>query len=552
MGLRDRPLDKSGHAMKMNSGLGGAVRLSALCLSILLAPLAANAASGVLTRSEHAHRAVAHNASAARPDFTRASSSARHHAVPKASASPKASAEKRSRAKDAGEKPAPRSQERSSSAKKSREHAAGEGVTKPGSSKTPAARKSRRRRRAEPDDDYAPLPMSRVKSTREKPAPAHLRASSEAPAIAHPAAPYTSGVSHPPAAGEVVEEASARRAPAAAQPAKNQIAKNQPPASRPAADSLDQSPVNEDQIIAAQRAAIGEALRPASAPASATQHFVSAPGLSQNPPVRSAAPAPTPVPAVVAALTDQPQPQRSAIAPRTTTTDSTTAAEDAVRSAAIAPMTRQDIAEAAVAPHLPGLYSREGQLIVPAPLKGSHEVLLHQNEMADAAGLGRIRNDADLDKLRRAHHLVDFPETEGLRVNPELPERRRCARPWTVNFAADMARAFYAEFHEPFTVSSAVRTVSFQHRLQRVNGNAAATSGDAASPHLTGQAFDIGKTGLTLAQIAWLRAYLLPVIESGKIDVEEEFRHACFHISVYPSYAAKPATRTQVAAASME
>ena len=34
-----------------------------------------------------------------------------------------------------------------------------------------------------------------------------------------------------------------------------------------------------------------------------------------------------------------------------------------------------------------------------------------------------------------------------------------------------------------------------------------------------------------------MRAYLQPLIEQGKIDVEEEFQQACFHISVYKSYA---------------
>jgi hypothetical protein len=33
-----------------------------------------------------------------------------------------------------------------------------------------------------------------------------------------------------------------------------------------------------------------------------------------------------------------------------------------------------------------------------------------------------------------------------------------------------------------------------------------------------------------------MRAYLQPLIGQGKIDVEEEFRQACFHISVYRNY----------------
>ena len=85
-------------------------------------------------------------------------------------------------------------------------------------------------------------------------------------------------------------------------------------------------------------------------------------------------------------------------------------------------------------------------------------------------------------------------------------------------------------------VDSAVRTVEFQRRLLRTNGNAAPATGDTASPHLTGQAVDIAKRGLTITEIAWMRTYLEPLIEQGKIDVEEEFQQSCFHISVYRNY----------------
>jgi hypothetical protein len=85
-------------------------------------------------------------------------------------------------------------------------------------------------------------------------------------------------------------------------------------------------------------------------------------------------------------------------------------------------------------------------------------------------------------------------------------------------------------------LNSAVRTISYQLRLQRVNGNAAAIEGETASPHLTGQAIDFGKRGMTTAEIAWMRLYLEPLMNAGLIDVEEEFQQSCFHISVYRSY----------------
>lgn len=182
------------------------------------------------------------------------------------------------------------------------------------------------------------------------------------------------------------------------------------------------------------------------------------------------------------------------------------------------------------------LYDNRGRLIVPRPLYGSREILLHQNEMADRDGLDRIRDNAGLEDLLRQKKLVALPAGAALEVDDRLPSNRRYSRPWTAAFLSVLSRDFYANFHEPIQVTSAVRTVEVQQRLVRTNGNAAAVSGDSASPHLTGQAIDIAKHGLSMTQIAWLRTYLQPLIGDGKIDVEEEFRQACFHISVYRSY----------------
>ena len=182
------------------------------------------------------------------------------------------------------------------------------------------------------------------------------------------------------------------------------------------------------------------------------------------------------------------------------------------------------------------LYDSRGRLVVPAPLRGTREILLHQNEMADRDGLDRVRDDADLLDLRREKKLVALPETEALTVDYRLPEDRRYSRPWTAAFLTVLSRDFYSSFHAPLQVDSAVRTVAVQERLVRTNGNAAPITGDTASPHLTGQAVDIAKGGLSRLQIAWMRAYLQPLIDQGKIDVEEEFQQACFHISVYKAY----------------
>ena len=198
---------------------------------------------------------------------------------------------------------------------------------------------------------------------------------------------------------------------------------------------------------------------------------------------------------------------------------------------------------------LSSLYNSQGRLILPRPLYGSHEILLHQNEMANRDGLDRVQDDADLLDLRRQRKLVALPESEALRVDYRLPEDRRYSRPWTAAFLSLIAADFYTTFHIPLQVDSAVRTVAVQRRLLRINGNAAPTTGETASPHLTGQAVDIAKGGLNVTEIAWMRTYLQPLIDVGKIDVEEEFQQSCFHISVYKSFLPKSPAHVSVAVA---
>ncbi|GAC1420341.1 MAG: hypothetical protein NVSMB62_14220 [Acidobacteriaceae bacterium] len=229
-------------------------------------------------------------------------------------------------------------------------------------------------------------------------------------------------------------------------------------------------------------------------------------------------------------------------------TDSIFAANLTPPSAAELPRVKSMEDEAATPVLLPSLYDKRGRLAVPAPLRGSHEVLVHQNEMADHDGLSRVRDDDDLMDLRRQGKLVALPAGWALKVDDRLPANRRYSRPWTAEFLAVISRDFFRAFHEPLQVNSAVRTVEIQQRLVRTNGNAAPVAGETASPHLTGQAVDIGKRGLTMLQIAWMRAYLGPLIDTGKIDVEEEFQQSCFHISVYKSYE-PPLARLTVAAA---
>jgi hypothetical protein len=159
--------------------------------------------------------------------------------------------------------------------------------------------------------------------------------------------------------------------------------------------------------------------------------------------------------------------------------------------------------------------------------------------MSEDEGLERIEDEADLAD-RIAHSLlVPVPVSPVLAINGTLPENHRYCRPWTANFLTDLSRVHAAQFHRPLEVSSAVRTVEYQKHLMGINGNAAAAEGDIVSPHLTGATIDIAKSGMSHAELAWMRGRLLIQQNAGLIDVEEEFRQACFHITVYKKYDAQ-------------
>jgi hypothetical protein len=177
-----------------------------------------------------------------------------------------------------------------------------------------------------------------------------------------------------------------------------------------------------------------------------------------------------------------------------------------------------------------------GRFAFPPPLKGSHDSLVRQNVRSNEDGLTRIQDDADLLELRRQKELVALPATSALVVDERLPANRRYCRPWTAQFLSDFSRIHYGRFHHPLQVNSAVRTVEYQRHLELVNGNAAPAEGDDASPHLTGGTIDIAKKGLSMSEVGWIRAYLMPLQAAGKLDVEEEFYQSCFHITVYRSY----------------
>ena len=189
---------------------------------------------------------------------------------------------------------------------------------------------------------------------------------------------------------------------------------------------------------------------------------------------------------------------------------------------------------------------------MPAPLRGSLESLQRQNERTDQDGLERILDEEDLAQRIQLKALVPVPASSALGINENLAESHRYCRPWTARFLTDLSKAYAARFQEPLQVTSAVRTVEYQKQLMHVNGNATAAEGDVVSPHLTGATIDIGKNGMSRQEIAWMRNKLMALQLEGKLDVEEEFRQPCFHITVYKAYSQAPAQPGRKAAGTQE
>lgn len=169
-------------------------------------------------------------------------------------------------------------------------------------------------------------------------------------------------------------------------------------------------------------------------------------------------------------------------------------------------------------------------------LRGSHESMVRQNEEIDRMHLTRIADDQQLEELEMRGELVGIHESPALEIAPNLAMNRRFCRPWTRDFLEDLSEAFYNRFHRPILVTSAVRTVEQQARLQRRNGNAAPIDGDTASSHLAGVSVDIGKRPMSWRERAWISRYILRLHELGVVEAAEEHRQACFHVMVSDRY----------------
>ena len=166
---------------------------------------------------------------------------------------------------------------------------------------------------------------------------------------------------------------------------------------------------------------------------------------------------------------------------------------------------------------------------------GSHALLVKQNLELDRLQLPRIADEYELVRYELLGDLVPVPESDALKIAPDLSENRRYCRPWTRDFLRDLSQAYYAQFQSSLQVNSLVRTAEQQHRMRLHNRFAAPESGDTASTHLAGVAVDLSLRDMSQAQYEWIRSYLLPLREAGMVDPIEE-RQPVLHIVVFKSY----------------
>jgi hypothetical protein len=159
-----------------------------------------------------------------------------------------------------------------------------------------------------------------------------------------------------------------------------------------------------------------------------------------------------------------------------------------------------------------------------------------QNARADAYHLARMRDRAMIVQFAEEGYLVPVaPETRYYYLHG-IPPAYSYLRPWAKRFLDQIGRQFYANFHQRLRVTSMVRTVALQRRLERRNFNAAEATGDDRSSHLTGATLDISKHSMTWREQRWLRHQLIELEENGYIYAIEEFHQPCFHIMVFPPY----------------
>jgi hypothetical protein len=163
-------------------------------------------------------------------------------------------------------------------------------------------------------------------------------------------------------------------------------------------------------------------------------------------------------------------------------------------------------------------------------------VQLVQNRRIDEDGVERFETMKDLDAAIERGEMVPIPVSAALTVDKRLDPKRRYVRPWTARFLTSISEQFYAQFHQPLMVDSAVRPMDVQKKLRRRNRNAAPVDGETASSHEAGLTIDLARSYMTPGEVKWMEIQLLILHSYGAVEVIEEHHQLCFHIMVAKKY----------------
>ena len=169
-------------------------------------------------------------------------------------------------------------------------------------------------------------------------------------------------------------------------------------------------------------------------------------------------------------------------------------------------------------------------------LRANTESQVFQNKRADRDHLSRMKDRGMLESWVRLELLVGVPAKTANFYVHQIQAEYRYVRPWAKLFLDRISSQFRRRFGRPLRITSLTRTVEYQNRLSRRNGNAASPYGKKRSSHLTGASLDISKKGLTSAQVGWLRRVLLSLHQKQYLFAVEEFYQPNFHVMVYRNY----------------
>ena len=164
----------------------------------------------------------------------------------------------------------------------------------------------------------------------------------------------------------------------------------------------------------------------------------------------------------------------------------------------------------------------EARKVFPA----DHDSVTLEDDAGDRAHLPVYQ---DLDEVARDVNRGILVPVSWVYVSPRLPGERRFLRPAASDSLGWLDFEFYVETGGHLVLDSAIRPVTVQQRLMRLNRNAAPAIGMRASSHERGTTFDVSRK-MTRGEYRWLLVRLLYYRGIGRVFVIEEKN--CIHICV--------------------